>query len=130
MKARIVATLVYAREVVRDTIEVQQCYHAGQYCSTDSHCDGCYYGPECRWLCMNDECSALQAKSIEQLRGSLEFAVELLHIRPGEPGHNRGRCRCDTCSWLRKAKRLLAELERSCSAVGAAPDTRHLRPLA
>jgi hypothetical protein len=122
MRDRVVRALVYAREVLRDHVDWQTCAHAGQYCGEDVSCEYCYYGSECQWLCMNDECSALQLRTLEELQASLEFAVQLLHSRPAEIGHSQSTCHCDTCSWLRRAKRILAELERrSAAAPGAQP---------
>jgi hypothetical protein len=112
MRERIVSALIYAREVLRDGIAWQACAHAGQYCGEDTSCEECFYGPECQWLCLNDECAALQHRSLGDLQESLEFAVHVLHSRPAEIGHRRSTCRCDTCSWLRRAKHLLAKLER------------------
>jgi hypothetical protein len=112
MRERIVSTLVYAREVLRDGMDWQECAHAGQYCGEDTVCEDCFYGRECQWLCLNDECVALQHRSLSALQASLEFAVQVLHSRAADAGHRQSTCRCDTCSWLRRAKHLLADVER------------------
>lgn len=93
-------------------MELNECPHYGHYHAADQGCEECLYGAECQWLCTSDECSALAVKELEHLMASLEFAIHYLHTHPTGGGHNRKTCRCDTCSWLRQAKRLIWELER------------------
>jgi hypothetical protein len=110
LKARIIDLLSESRMLVQGQIELHSCIHSGYYSNTHKACQLCEYGYECRWLYQNDEFTTLEHKTTEVLIESLEFADAYVDAIITRCGHDRRRCQCETCSWLRRTCRLLHEL--------------------
>lgn len=110
MKNEIINVLAFPRALVRGEIDLEECRHAGNYAPQDRVCRDCYYGAECEWLFSNDECVALENKSLEELEGALEFAVGYVDAHMCHRGHDPALCRCEACSWLKIGQGLIDEM--------------------
>jgi len=106
MKEIIIETLRYPRYELRDNLDIDHCVHGGNYNASDPRCRACEYGHECHWLYENDECSALEKKSLTALTLTLESAMEYIDGRVAELGHNVSECHCDACEWLKRAEQV------------------------
>lgn len=104
MKQIIIETLRYPRYEIRDNLDVDHCIHGGNYNYHDPRCLNCDSEVECHWLYENDECSALEAKSLGALTLALETAIEYIDGRVATLGHNVSECQCDACNWLKSAE--------------------------
>lgn len=69
-------------------------------------CRHCDQAEECNWLNCNDEFSALARKPVETLYESLLFSIEYVDAQCSRANHNVRRCACESCHWVRKARRL------------------------
>jgi len=103
-RARIIGLLIEIRGLVRSSIEVEHCPHAGFYDGEDRRCQACAGAPECRWLNDNDELVALERKSMSELADALGFAIDRVDIEVRRWGHAPRRCPCRICTWLRDAR--------------------------
>jgi hypothetical protein len=109
-RAQIVEALDYPRRLMQGSIELDRCTHAGHYAHRDPACRTCEHGLECEWLSGHDEMVDLERKSLEALADALEVCFSFVDARVTLDGHDSARCRCEACSWLRDAERLLDAL--------------------
>jgi hypothetical protein len=107
VKNEIIKAFEYPRSLVRCRIDIDECTHAGNYDNGSVECQDCQEGPECEWLCGNDEFVALEQKPLEELQSSLEIAKDYVYAQIMEWGHDSQVCHCDACKWLRMAEPLL-----------------------
>ena len=124
MRDKIIQAMAFPRSLVRAYMELEQCPHHGNYCPEDNRCRCCTAGPECWWLSHNDEHVAVEHKDTKALVRSLAFAYQYVDDRITEWGHNRRKCTCDACSWLRNTVHLLAALQSGEPEGDATPDER------
>ncbi len=110
VKDKIIQALAYPRALVRANLELENCFHGGNYAAEDGTCQTCDYGPECQWLYSNDEFVALKQKSAEQLVDSLGFALECVNAQVTQWRHNQLTCQCEACAWLRSTQALYDDL--------------------
>lgn len=104
MKGEILEVLEYPRRYIGTQLKSNDCIHGGFYNLHDPRCLDCESGAECHWLNENDECIAMEMKSIPRLIASLEFSLEYMDCRLAEWGHNIGECQCESCQWMRQAE--------------------------
>lgn len=104
MKQIVIETLRYPRYEIRDNLDADHCVHGGNFNTSDPRCLACECGFECRWLYENDECSALERKSLYALTHTLETAMEYIDGRVATLGHKVSECHCDACNWLKHAE--------------------------
>lgn len=110
LRAQTLAALDYPRRLMQGSIELDQCTHAGHYARRDLACRTCQHGLECEWLSGHDELVDLGHKPLEALADALEVCFSFVDARVTLDGHDSARCRCEACSWLRDAERLLDAL--------------------
>lgn len=113
MKGDILAALDYPRQYIGMQLKSNECIHGGFFNKHDAQCLECDSRFECRWLNENDECVALEKKSVEKLINSLEFSLEYIDGRIADWGHNIGECQCDSCQWLKQAEGIYNRFYRS-----------------
>lgn len=106
MRSRLLQLLEFPRQLVRGELELEDCPHDGFYDLRDTHCIDCPQGPECHWLCSNDEFASLEMHSTGELTRALDFA--LCYVRAGitKWEHDPEHCRCAICAWFREAREL------------------------
>lgn len=110
MREKIIKALTESRALVRGQIELHSCIHAGHYWDGNRSCRLCEYDFECKWLYQNDEFVALAHKTTAALIESLEFAEAYVDAIITRGGHDRRACRCESCKWLRRIRRLSREI--------------------
>ena len=109
MKKEIIRTLSYPRRLMRDSVELQDCSHSGNFRDDDTHCTDCFFNLECAWLFSNDENVSLADKTVAELKEALEYCHGYVDARTTEWGHDNNHCGCEACSWLRSAGRLISK---------------------
>lgn len=107
-REKVLELLVFARAKIQGSLDLETCPHAGWFALDDAHCRLCSALPECAWLLHNDGVLPWSERSNEDLLSALRFALELLSDAARDEGHDTSVCVCDTCTWLRSARRSLA----------------------
>jgi hypothetical protein len=110
LRRQVIEALTYPRHLMRGSIELDRCTHAGHYAVRDAVCQACDHGPECEWLTGHDEHVDLDGKSLAALTEALEISYGYVDARVTVEGHASALCRCSACEWLREAERLLERL--------------------
>jgi hypothetical protein len=95
-------------------MDVDECPQNNYYNPAHPACRYCDQDEECHWLNSNDEFSVLATKPMHILYESLLFSIEYVDARSSRAKHNVRRCACESCHWVRKARRLAWE----CRATG------------
>ena len=109
MKQLVIELLSYPRYLILSEIDIVECPHHGYYDNTDSGCKQCELGDECQWLFDNEAFIALTRRSVEDLINALDFAVNYTAFQVDN--HNARACVCESCDWLREARRFLRQHE-------------------
>ena len=104
MRARLLQLLEFPRKLVQGELELEGCPHSGFYDLRDKQCIDCPQGPECHWLCRNDEYASLQNHSTEELTRALDFALCYVHADIIKWDHKPETCGCIVCKWHREAR--------------------------
>lgn len=107
MREKVLEMLAFPRLLVRSTIDLEDCRHAGNFTPGDFVCAACASQLECSWLYRNDAFSGLGEKSMDDLAKALDFAVDFVDASSFRSGHEPlTDCGCDICAWLDEARRL------------------------
>jgi hypothetical protein len=106
MRRRIIEALTYPRIMLMAGLEVEDCPQNAYFNPAHTACQHCEQGEECHWLNCNDEFSALVQKPMETLYESLLFCIDFVDARCSGDKHNVRRCACESCRWVRMARRL------------------------
>ncbi len=109
MRQRMIEALTYPRIVLMSNLEDEACPHNLMFNASHESCKACGQGDECQWLNMNDEFSVLAQKPMDSLYASLEFCIDYVQARCTRSHHNVPRCACESCEWVRTARRLAME---------------------
>lgn len=100
--------------LVREHIDHENCTHAGHFAPGDPVCIDCASRLDCSWLYYNDEFSALENKAVTEVVDALEFAIDYVEALAYRIGHRpTGRCPCEVCVWLKKARALYRQFPAS-----------------
>ncbi len=102
LTAYVVRLLEYPRWVIERDVDFTDCGQQGVFDAAIADCIGCPFGAACRWLNQHRTPSTENAP-FGDLVAALDAAV--LYLQATAP-HKRG-CDCDTCDWLRDARRFL-----------------------
>ena len=105
-------------------LDVDECPQNGYFTATHPSCQYCDQGEECHWLNCNDAFSVLVKKPMEVLYDSLMFSINYVDAHSSRENHNVRRCACESCDWVRKARRLAWEYRDSTIKPGAAAGGR------
>ena len=109
MRRQIIEAITYPRMLLLESLKIDECPQNLYFNSSDLTCMGCDKGEECSWLNRNDEFSALAMKPMADLMLVLDFCINFVEIRCADNEHNVGRCACESCTWVRKARRIVWE---------------------
>ncbi len=96
--------LDYPRWVIERDVDFTHCHYQGTYTASDPRCTTCQFGVACRWLNLSHSPAAAD-EPLPELLNALSTAADYLQVTYSED-HDRG-CDCETCSWLRQARRFL-----------------------
>ena len=113
MRRRIIEALTYPRILLLANLEVEECPQNRYFNPAHKACQHCEQGEECHWLNCNDEFSVLAQMPMETLFESLLFCIDYVDAQCSRIDHNVRRCVCDSCAWVRRARRLASEYRSS-----------------
>lgn len=117
MRQQILEALAYPRILVLANLDADECPQNLYFNPAHPACRDCHQGEECRWLNCNDEITMLSTKPVEELYESLLFCIDFVSAQCAHANHNVRRCACESCAWLRQARRLAWECGKSVPAV-------------
>lgn len=109
MHQEIIDLLSYPRSLVLSQIGEEDCKKDAYFDPHDTDCTGCRHGQQCQWLFSNDGFIELSRKPVEDLVAALDFAISYVDHRFED--HNSRACACQSCQWLRAARRAMREVE-------------------
>jgi hypothetical protein len=107
MRRLIIEALTYPRILLMSNMDVETCPQNGYFNPAHPSCQHCGQGEECYWLNCNDEFSVLATKPIDMLYESLLFSIDYVDAYCSRADHNVRRCACESCDWVRKARRIV-----------------------
>ncbi len=108
-----IEALSYPRLLVRRSIDRQDCPHASLFEATSDRCCNCDINRECHWVTCLDEFADFSGKPTYLINASLRYGVRLVETFHSELQHAESHCRCEACSWVRDAQRLIAAFEEN-----------------
>lgn len=103
-----ITLLDYPRWVIDREVDFTNCRHNGSFDAEINDCVSCRFADACRWLTENDP-QTWPAMPFENLRNTLDAAIRYFESTTD----HEHRCHCDTCAWLRNARRF--KKTRPCS---------------
>lgn len=104
--------LQFARREIREHLDLDGCPHNGWRDPFDRHCIDCETTLQCGWLQHCEDVTARPDNGLSVLFRMLEQSRSYVQDLVREWGHDSISCRCDTCRWLRKARRACLESAR------------------
>ena len=113
MRRRIIEELTYPRIMLLANLDVEECPQNQYFNPEHSACQRCEKVEECHWLNCNDEFSVLAHKPMEALFESMLFCIDYVNDQNTRANHNVRRCACESCAWVRRARRLAREYRDS-----------------
>lgn len=116
MRQRIIDALSYPRIQVLANLDADECSQNLYFNPAHPTCRHCDQSEECRWLNRNDEFTMLSTKPVEALYESLLFCIDFVNAQCAYANHNVRRCECESCQWVRQARRLAWEYSSSVPA--------------
>ena len=109
MRRRIIEALTYPRITVLANLNAEECSQHLLFNLAHEECRYCEQSDECHWLNINDEFSVLMRKPMDLLFESLQFCIDYVDSQCTYANHNTRRCACESCHWVRSARRLTSE---------------------
>ncbi|HZD51597.1 MAG TPA: hypothetical protein VE175_01000 [Woeseiaceae bacterium] len=106
IRRQMIEALAYPCMLVLSNMDVDECPQHGYFNPAHPACRVCEQGDECQWLNANSEITVLADRPMEQLYDSLAFGIEYIDVQCSRAGHNVRRCACESCGWVREARRL------------------------
>lgn len=106
MRRQLIEALTYPRILLLANQDVEDCPQNRYFNPAHRACQRCEQGEECHWLNCNDEFSVLARKPMETLFESLLFCIDYVDAQCSRENHNTRRCVCESCAWVRMARRL------------------------
>lgn len=101
------------RQIISNNIDLEHCTHCGRFDVVDTICTSCEKQSDCFWLFKNDQFSSNNSKPLWQQRIALDFAVDFISVKIEQWEHNEDNCKCHICEWLRSAKDVSHELDKT-----------------
>lgn len=108
IRRKMIETLAYPSMFVLSSLD-GGCLQHRYFNPRNPACQNCEAGEECHWLAGNSDVTVLAEKPMEQLYDALAFGIEYLDSQCSRAGHNVRRCACESCEWVRAARRLARE---------------------
>jgi len=109
MRQRIIEALTYPRIMLLASLDDDECPQHLYFNPSDEKCQLCEQGEECHWLNIHDEFSVLVQKPLHSLYESLQFCISYVNVQCGHAGHIVRHCACESCAWIRTARRLASD---------------------
>lgn len=109
MRRLIIEALTYPRIVLLANLDGEECPQNRNFNPAHPSCQHCCQREECHWLSCNNEFSVLAEKPIKTLYESLLFSIDYVDMQCSCASHNVRRCACESCQWVREARRLARE---------------------
>ncbi len=109
MRRRIIEALTYPRMMLLDNLDGEECPEQLYFNPAREWCQTCEQGIECHWLTSNEEFRVLVREPIESLSKSLQFCIDYVNAQCVDASHNVRRCPCESCRWIKSARRLESE---------------------
>jgi hypothetical protein len=109
MRRQIIEALTYPRILLLANLSDDQCPQNRYFNPAHPSCRLCAQGDECLWLNRNDEFSVMARKPMQTLYESLLFCIDYVDAQCSFTRHNVRRCACESCQWVRDARRLASE---------------------
>jgi len=109
MRRRIIEALTYPRIMQLANLDGEKCPMHLIFNPASEGCQICEQGEECHWLNVNDEFSVLAEKPMDSLYESLLFCIDYVDAQCTYASHNVRRCACESCQWVKSARRLAIE---------------------
>ncbi len=106
MRRRIIEALTYPRMMLLGNLDGEECPEQLYFNLAREGCQSCEQGMECHWLTINDEFRVLAQEPMDSLYGSLQFCIDYVDAQCTRASHNVRRCPCESCQWVRSARRL------------------------
>lgn len=101
--------LHFARTQLRDQLDLDNCPHNARLDPSDTRCIDCEAALPCRWLEHCEDVTARRDMALAVLCRTLEQGMGYVQDLVRDWGHNSLTCLCETCQWLRKARRTCRE---------------------
>lgn len=111
MKQHILKALEFPRNMIRENLDLHSCRFNGHYVG-ELGCKLCGAATECKWLTEHDEFSNLSEKPLAEIAEALDFAMHFVETLVMESDHQSEVCRCEACSWVRGARKTMADLHQ------------------
>ena len=111
MRRQMIEAITYPRMLLLDSLDAEECPQNLYFNPAHPGCKYCEQSEECYWLNHNDEFSVLAKKSTQDLFIALQFCIDFVDARCSYQDHNVGRCACESCSWVRSARKLAWEYQ-------------------
>ena len=112
MRRRMIEALTYPRILLLVNLDLDDCPQNQYFNPAHKLCQHCEQREECRWLNCNDHFSVLARKPLEALYGSLMFCIDYVGAESARANHNVRWCACESCTWVREARRLAREYSK------------------
>jgi len=113
MRLQIIEMLDYPRMLLVANMDYEECPQNQYFNSRHQSCQWCPQGEECRWLNLNDEFTLLAQQSTSKLLDSLLFCIDYVDAQSLHANHDVRRCACESCEWVRNARKLVRDYERT-----------------
>ena len=113
MRRRIIEALTYPRILLMSNLDLEDCPQNSYFNPGHPSCQHCDQGDECHWLNCHEEFTVLATKPVEVLYESLMFSIDYVDAHSNREEHNVRRCACESCDWVRTARRLAWEYKGS-----------------
>ncbi len=109
MRQRIIEMLTYPRIMLLANLDSEECPQHLFFNHAHEACRMCEQGEECHWLNVNDHISVLAKKPLNSLYESLLFCIDYIDAQCRYMSHNARWCACESCDWVRGARRLASD---------------------
>jgi len=113
MRRRIIEALTYPRMMLLANLDGEECSQNLYFNIAHEDCQICEQRQECLWLKINDEFSVLTEKTLDSLCESLQFCIDYVDAQCAHANHNVRRCPCESCNWVRSARRIATEYKHT-----------------
>ena len=113
VRRQIIEELTYPRMMLLANLDIEECPQSQYFNPAHNACQHCEQGEECLWLNRNNEFSVLAHMPMEALLESILFCIDYVNAQSTLAEHNVRRCACESCDWVRRARRLAWEYRDS-----------------
>lgn len=113
MRRAIIEALTYPRIVMLSQLDAEACPRNLYFDHAFPSCRNCDDADQCRWMNQNDEFQFLAEQPIEKLKQAIDYCIDYIESRVSLDDHNSRRCACESCSWIRGARRLSRQYKHS-----------------